>query len=231
MLLTAVLLAAAAAPADDPAEALFRKMEKKVTDARTLSLTFKADAEPKKLGGFKGRVVAAPGNKVRYELEGTYRDQPGKMTIISDGTKMRMSDPTGGGSDQDTPKEMGPMIRAAVTRTGVLTPIILVFVTRKDDPLNKAEFDREKMFAASGFKLGKKEAVGGAEAQAVEYAVAVKGMPEPLAVTVWIDTKTDLPVKREVAADLAGTKVTITETYTDVTVGGKADDKDFVIPK
>jgi outer membrane lipoprotein-sorting protein len=235
MLLTAVLLAAAAAPADDPAEALFRKMEKKVADAQTLSLGFKADAEPKKLGGFKGRVVAAPGNKIRFEFEWVIEDRPVKMTMVSDGAKMRTTE-AGKGSDpvQDTPKELGPMVRAVVSRTGVLTTTFLLSTARSDDPAKKDEFDREKTFAVSGFKLvGKRKEYGkadGGETEGVEYKLTVKGMEQPLAVTVWIDTKTDLPVKRVVTAVLGdNTKMTITETYTDVTVGGKVDEKDFVL--
>jgi outer membrane lipoprotein-sorting protein len=235
--LTVVLLAATAAPADDPAEAAFRKMEKKLADAGTLSLKFTAEIEPKKVGNFKGRLAAAPGNKFRVELEGTGRGKEGKMVMVSDGMKMRTSDPTGMEKDQDTRKDMGVMIRVAVARTGLLAPLFLMTEARSaDDPPKKEEFDKEKTFAVSGFKfVGKKKEYGkadGGEGVGVEYTVTFKGMKEPLKVTTWIDPKTDLPVKRTLTADVGGgATVTITETYTDVTVGGKADDKDFVLPK
>jgi outer membrane lipoprotein-sorting protein len=229
MILTVALLAAAAAPADDPAETLFRKMEKKVIDAQTLSAKFTTEVDAKEAGPFKGRFAAAAGNKFRIEMEGKVRGTEERITMVCDGAKVRMVGPGGMPNDQDARKEMGGMIRVAAARVGLLAPLFLTRARATDDP-KKDDGDGEKAFAASGFKLGKKEAVGGVEAQAVEYTVTFAGMKETFAVTTWIDPKTSLPVKRVLVVPDGSKKVTITEMYTDFAVGGKVDDKDFVLP-
>jgi hypothetical protein len=53
----------------------------------------------------------------------------------------------------------------------------------------------------------------------------------PLKVSVWIDTATQLPVKREILAQEKGEEVRLSESYGTFTVDGKTDAKEFVLPK
>jgi outer membrane lipoprotein-sorting protein len=52
-----------------------------------------------------------------------------------------------------------------------------------------------------------------------------------LQVTLWIDTKTLLPVKRTVVVALKDAKVTVVESYAEFTVNPTFDAKMFELPK
>jgi outer membrane lipoprotein-sorting protein len=219
----------AADPAPDSAEAVFKRMEQPVLKCKT----FKADVEIAHGSGkdtLKGRVLVAPGNKMRLELEGSINGEPGKMALVSDGTTMRTTQGTGPGSDQDAPKQLSEIALASLTRTGVFVPMFLIVETtgagKKPEP-----FDLDKQFAISDLKLGKKEMVSGKEAQAIDYKLTTKAGKEPLAVTVWIDVKTNLPVKRVVTLQKGKETVTVTETYTKPALDEKLDAKEFELPK
>lgn len=234
MWLSLVALALTADPTPGSAEAVFKKMDQSVREAKTfrtdLEVTLdsgKADAKPDTL---KGRLLVAPGNKMRLELDGTVHGRAGKVVLVSDGTKMRMTDHDKPGKDQDTTKQLGDITLASVARAGVFIPLFLSLDVREDGKEPEA-FDLDKQFKVSDLKLGKKEAVGGRDAQAVDYTAAVKGVTEPLAVTVWVDEKTHLPVKRTVRVKEGTVTFTVTETYTKPAVGEKLDDKEFALPK
>jgi hypothetical protein len=83
------------------------------------------------------------------------------------------------------------------------------------------------MFPVSGFKLGNKEKIGECEAQRLDYVLGVKGKETTYHVTVWIDVKTELPVKRLVSD---GGLPWFTETY-EMKLDGKLDPKIFEIPR
>ena len=62
-------------------------------------------------------------------------------------------------------------------------------------------------------------------------AVTLPGAEEPMAVTVWIDVKTNLPLKRVIAANEGTETITVTVTYTRIALDAKIDDKEFQLPK
>ena len=68
--------------------------------------------------------------------------------------------------------------------------------------------------------------VGGVETQAIEYAIKYPAVKDLLAATVWIDTKTNLPVKRVIVMKVGDNVVTMTEAYSKSTVDGKIDEKE-----
>lgn len=234
MWLSVVALALAADPAPGSADAVFKQMDQSVRAARTFRTdlevtlaTGKADAKPDTL---KGRLLVAAGDKMRLELAGTVGGRAGKLVMVSDGTRMRVTNEDRPGKDQDTTRKLGEITLASVARTGVFVPLFLT-IDMREDGKEPEPFELEKQFQVSDLKLGKKEAVGGRDAQAVDYTVAVKGNKEPLAVTVWVDEKTHLPVKRTVRVKEGAETMTVTETYARAAVGEKLDDKEFALPK
>jgi outer membrane lipoprotein-sorting protein len=67
--------------------------------------------------------------------------------------------------------------------------------------------------------------------QAVDYQVTLPGNTTAKA-TVWIDTETKLPVKRELGLEKNGAEEgRISETYSTFAVDGKIDAKMFEVPK
>ena len=113
-----------------------------------------------------------------------------------------------------------------MTRGGVW--MTLHAVLENQNPAKEyKDFDPDESFAVSDFKLGPKEMVAGREAQILEYNAKIAG--ESFPVTVWIDTRTNLPLKRVLKGgqDL----IIVTESYSKVALDEKADDKEFEIPK
>jgi hypothetical protein len=87
-----------------------------------------------------------------------------------------------------------------------------------------------EVFVPTDFKLGKKEKVGEHEAQAVEYTFKPPFGEMP-SVVVWIDLKTQLPLKRAVTEKTGNQKRTYIETFTKLNLDGKIDPKQFELPK
>ena len=85
------------------------------------------------------------------------------------------------------------------------------------------------------FRLGDQEKIGDRDAQRLEYRFTVKGQKDPLgqeapfSVTVWLDTKTSLPIKRVVRWPTDG--LTMTESYKKLVLNGQVDPKKFDLPK
>jgi len=82
----------------------------------------------------------------------------------------------------------------------------------------------------SDFKSGPAEKVGGREAKVVHYRFGEGDMgPDDAEVTLWIDAKTLLPLKRTVVTKRD--VVHLTETYRDFKLDPKVDTKAFELPK
>jgi outer membrane lipoprotein-sorting protein len=71
--------------------------------------------------------------------------------------------------------------------------------------------------------------VGDSTAQVVTYQLDFNGKSAQM--SVWIDTKTQLPLKRVVAVDQDGQMFRITETYSTFAIDPKLDPKLFEIPQ
>ncbi len=152
------------------------------------------------------------------------------MLFVSDGKKMYASVTGRKPKNRDADKQWTDRVLASTARAGFILDVFLIDILTTDDEKPKP-FDAEEEFAVSGFKLGKKETVNGVETQAVVYAVKFPVDDKPAAATVWIDTKTNLPVKRVIVMKLGNAVITSTETYAKSIVDGKIDDKEFALPK
>lgn len=148
------------------------------------------------------------------------------LTLISNGEKMTaLHDKSV--KQQTTPKWLNDAYRATLTRSGLAVPLLYVHRVGEEPK----EFKVDDEFKVSDFQLGKKEMVGDREVQAIKYNLRVKEFPEPLATTVWIDTKTNLPLKRAIMTQKGDDKISITETYTKLNLDVKIDPKMFELPK
>jgi outer membrane lipoprotein-sorting protein len=225
------LLLGAAASEDDALES-FRRMEQQVLKCET----FEAQIEVVITGApadkrVKCRLLVARGNKMRWEIDMTAAGRPHRATTVSDGERMRTIGAVPRQNDQ-APQQLTEIALSSVTRSGVW--MTLYAILENQDPAKEyKEFDADKSFAVSDFKLGPKEIVAGNEAQVLEYNVKIAG--ESILVTVWIDTGTHLPLSRVLKAkdkDKEGPyQVIVTETYLKVTLDENTDDKEFEIPQ
>jgi hypothetical protein len=231
--LSLVALLVAAAPAfgqENEAEKLYRAMEKKIRTAKSVHFVFATEltGEGKKIEA-KGTVHLAEKNKGRIELD---MDVSGKMTkvmLVTDG-KSKYSKFGEQVKIEEKPGKEGELdkVLGYVARFGMGSSFFVL--SRKEDPDKKEVFDLDKEHPVKNFKLGAKEKVGQRTAQIVEYQI---GLGEVMAkAMVWIDPKTDLPLKRVLEADKDGKQAFhVVETYSAFTVGGKLDAKLFEMPK
>lgn len=212
------------------AKATFEQMEQQVLKAKTLhiQLEFKASKDKENAMDLKGHMVIAPGDKVRLEVEGTVRGKANKMTIISDGMQQQMKSNDRAPQTSETKKGLSGLTTLALARLGIVPAL---FMAAPADGNGKEETDPAKQFVVGDFKLGKKDKIGTIEAQTVTYQISVKGINEPFSTIVWIDTKTHLPLKREIVIKDGPDTITMTETYDKLTLDGKIDDKQFTLTK
>jgi outer membrane lipoprotein-sorting protein len=210
-----VLLPVAVAAQDgSEAEKLFRNMETRITSAKTLQVNYETVFG--EFGKMKGSLAVAAGNKVCLEQQGEIKDKAFEFKIISDGAMTKTSGTFGAKEAKETPNMMGEKLLRFVSRGGI-GPVIFQAVRQGE---------RENPFDVSDFKLGKKEKIGDRAAQIVEYDVQLdKGKTH---VSVWLDVKTSLPIKRELT--VGDSNIRVTETYSAFNVNGQIDPKKFELP-
>jgi hypothetical protein len=154
-----------------------------------------------------------------------------KTTLISDGksayskTNEKIDVHANNPEDAKTEQLLGMIARIGMTTA------MFAAIRGPNRPNPKEPFDLDKMAAIKDFKLGAKEKIGKQSTQAVDYQVTLTGGTTAKA-TVWIDTETQLPVKREVALQQNGVEEgRISETYSSFAVDGKIDATKFELPK
>jgi outer membrane lipoprotein-sorting protein len=210
------------------AEKLFRQMDAKLMKAKAVECVMEARTqEGEKRGTVKWRALVAEENKVRMEMDGDLFGMSGRLTIVGDGTRGWL---VGKGEPKEVknyPRWMGDSVRASIARSGMMVHFLLT----SEGPPDK-DFKVDEKMRVTDFKLGEKEVIDKRESQVVQHTLTLKLPKEVQAeVTVWIDTMTQLPLKRVLTATVDGKKVTVTETYTKLELDGKIDPKQFELPK
>jgi outer membrane lipoprotein-sorting protein len=222
------LLAAALVPRvhaqQNEAEKLFRAMEKKVTSAKAVRVASddKVDAPGIRL---KWMLVFAEGNKCRLEGSVESEGKVIKESTISDGAKLLSTQRGVPRPKEDAPPDLTTMLQGSILRCGMSVQ----WLTGLDG--KKQGFKIDEDFKVTDFVLGDKEKVGEHEAQVVRYNVFLRGKVK-LPVSVWLDAKTKLPLKRVTTIpDKGEQKLTVTETFIQVTLNPKLEPKTFELPK
>jgi outer membrane lipoprotein-sorting protein len=227
MLVELVIVLALHADDKNEAEQLFRKMETKLTSAKSLECSHEAKIEGGKgPGSVKASLTLAEGNKSRLDVSGRFGDFEEKITLVSDGEKV-VSLADRPGPKGPAPKWLNDAYRASLARAGLV--VALTFIEGVGE--QPKEFKADDEMKVSNFKLGKKEKVGDKEAQVVQYNVNIKEFSDPWEVSAWIDTKTNLLLKREVRIKKGDDRITNTETYSKISIDEKIDPKKFELPK
>jgi outer membrane lipoprotein-sorting protein len=227
VLLTVTTLAGENDSDEASAQRLFKKMEAKLETAKTLRLSFdskfETDSPPFKGWILKG-TVAVKDKQSRAEISrGKPGNEPFKALTVSDGTQVV--------EIQEGNRKTRPASKVSISNllTLVERPGFMMMTTPlPPEPFANPNFDLKEGFSVSGFKLGPREQIGARETQRVDYTLSVKGNSGTFPVSVWIDSKTGLPVKRQVGTDTE--KVWYSENY-EVTLDGKVDPKTFELPK
>jgi hypothetical protein len=222
----AVVQKATPAKSQNEAEKLFRAMEKKVREAKSLKVVgdvvwFEADTRKMEKGA--GTVRYAAGNKAAFVFS-RQGDDGGPGFVVgatSDGkeTVAGTSFPFVGPSRQPTKPYLNEMLGMSVARFGLFG----IFGNRDEtkDDADAARFDVDKIFSATEFKLRPKESNGGVETHVIEYSLSVLGA-DKCKVRLWINSKTMVPLKRHILDEEI--MAVVAETYSEFTVNPKLDD-------
>jgi outer membrane lipoprotein-sorting protein len=221
--IAAAALLVPAAQAQDAAQKLFEQMEQKVTKAKAYKFDFDLDAtqgnSPIKV---KGTLVVAAGNKLSFRIEGTQNGRAIKGTAVSDGKSMafrKESEGKGEGKGKSTPEKLSETLTGWVLRAGLFVGAEQIDRSSPKDPA---------MLKLSDFKSAGKEKVEGREANVIEYTVARPDGSDRVTCKLWLDVKTNLPLKRTLEA--VG-KVLVTETYAHWELDPKLAEDAFTLPK
>ena len=226
--LALIVLILAAAPAraqEGEAEKLYRAMEKKILAAQSLVLEFNSQntvddkSEPSKFT-VKGTIHVATGNKTRLDLESELFQLGGKTLVVTNGKSKYAKVGNLVFHEGPFPPE-GEVLLALIARFGAAA-------AATEQKIATADLDKD--FPVKNFKLGVKEMVGKREAQVVQYQVQNKIIGNLAEMSVWIDTKTQLPLKRAIAGKDKKTIGDLAETYGVFAVDSKLDGKLFDIP-
>ncbi len=222
LLLPALLRLPSALAQDNEAENLFRDFEKKVKNVKAIRVAVDAKSDTTRLrGNFKISLLLAQGNKLRLLLTETDTEEPDpvRSALTSNGTTLRMSS-KGKDEEKATPKGLHTLGSTCASRAGIIFFLLLV-VTQEQGSSGKLP-DSEELLRATEFKLAKDEKVGGRDAKVVRYKL------NTAEVTLWLDARTHLPIKRHILFEKTWV---IAETYTEFLLDPKVDAKAFKLSK
>jgi outer membrane lipoprotein-sorting protein len=227
------LLAAAVPPAtsaqDNEAEKLFRAMEKRVLAAQSFEVTFEYGVENRKA---KGSLLLTRDGKARAKLRGDFGEGGPNSTFeaVSDGKQLvTKQGPSAGGKKVvgKAPKNFHAVFGTTLSRGGVWCGLLVLPHLRAE---GKELAPDQLRIQVSDFKSGGAEKVGGRDARVVRYRLGEgDGDQDDAEVTLWLDARTLLPLKRTVVTKRD--VVHVTETYRAFRLDPTVDAKAFELPK
>lgn len=223
--LTVVLLAPAAR---DEAEDLFRKVEARYADAKSIRVEGRIEGE--------ARAVERT-SKSTFQLDARFRESKAylvlhgheggvarTMAVHLDGTRLVYGFSKGALKEVAAPSDGARVVRIALARGGAMAAPMYAAIER--------EGGIDGWITASGFKLGGEEKVGDRPCRILEYDATLKGGGQEVKLRhkIWIDTETLGILKRESRRDDENGGFTATESLApkfDVEI----PDEDLTIPK
>jgi outer membrane lipoprotein-sorting protein len=212
-----------AARAQDAAQKLYEAMEQKVAKAKVQKFDFTVDASEG--GGLKvkGAFILATGNRLKLTFEGTEGKEVIKGMLLSDGKTMLMQAEIQGKPEMKTkpvPDKLYDIIIRWLPRGGLFPAMENV------DRTNPKDAGTIKL---SDFKSAGQEKVDGQGANVITYTLTPPDGKEPVTCKLWLDAKTNLPLKRTL--DDGKGKFRVDETYRGWELEPKLPEGTFTLPK
>jgi len=222
-ILWVVAMALAQQPRNE-AEELFQSMESAIFAAKTLQYSSKAKAEGQQEAQLDVTVLVAQGNMSRLKMEGTVGGGAVKVENISDGKHEKTLRNGRDAGAKDVNDKLTETYFAITSRAGLITTLLM------SGGQSLKSKDLRGSLPLSDFKMGKKEKIGDVEAQSIECKIAAAQIRGTWAMTLWIDPKTKLLLKRVLKQGTGAEGFAITETYEGMKLDEKVDDARFVLP-
>ena len=228
--------ASAENPADESvtneAQKVFGQMEASFAKAKTIECNFEVVSRACPGGSAKGSFALSADNKCRLETNGTGRDARRNVAVmVSDGTKQAIIEGRVTQQIQDIQNWYGEAMRTGLSRAGVLLTRFAPL------PLEEKEIKVDDLFKVSDFELlQEKTEIGSQAARLIQYKLVTPGLESEVGKTtfrvkLWLNAKSNLPLKRVVVPTDDDLDFTLTETYSDVTLNGKLESRRFELPK
>jgi outer membrane lipoprotein-sorting protein len=225
-LLFVPIVLAALGQGDDPAK-IMKAMEDKIAKATTVQTDFDAKIESGKGNGtMKGTATVGTGGKARLDGDLEFAGMDLKLKMVSDGTKLSTTVSGMQVEAKDTPKHMRALMTVLLARAGIGVMLLAPKEKKNDD-----QEDPLEAVKLTDLKKVKTEKVGDRNAVVIEFKLAIKDQKATIAGSVWVDTQTNLPLKRVLRAETGGETATVTETYSNFRINPKIEDKIFELPK
>ncbi len=227
LLLPTLLQLPLALAQENEGEKLFRAMEKKITAAKVIQIVAEMDDQGE-AAKFKASLILTKGNKARVRVRGDVKGQKMSTEMTSDGSKMKVLMMPGGREEEQSAKKLHGLFSTMVSRVGLIGGLRIVRVATGGK--DRKDPDLEKLFRLSSFKLGGADSVRGHNAKVLTYTVHIGGNDADAArVTLWVDAKTLLPLKRAIVPQTSAMR--ITEYYDEFKLDAEVDAKTFEFPK
>ena len=220
---------------DDTAAAAFKKIEKTIENATTVSVkvegqphthrTVRSVARRPTAFGMKvyGTLLLKEGNKARLAL--TTRVGPKRrrlVSVVSDGTKAKfLPDRTA----RDTPEQLNAFLTTVLTRAGFLLSTTMMSRILSAPDLEELP-DLKPSLKVSDVKYGDDDG----EAKTLTYNLTFGGGDEPIGVRLWYDPKTFRLFKRTLRVRDKDRPRLVTETYESFVINGDIPDETFNLP-
>jgi len=207
---------------DEATKTLYEKMEQKIAGAKAIKLAFQMTDKGDRPLKYKGEMIMAAGNRLRvtYIFEEVPSYPSGtNCTLVGDGKNVKLRVDAGGGNisfhfPEDKAGKAAANLALQFSRTGALYSVH--FASPFPLELRPAKL--------SGFESLGTEKVDGRDTRAIRFYALGPGTTNKLChVTLWIDEKTSLPVKRTIDK-------TVTETYGPWEVDPELPADTFVLP-
>ncbi|MFO0906742.1 MAG: RNA polymerase sigma factor [Isosphaeraceae bacterium] len=211
---------------DGGAEKLYRAMENKVRGAKSLHVALNGEVDSDAVKGtIKATISVAEGNKSRIEMEADIGGKAEKLLLMTDGKVMYTKQGDKGTLDPNPKKAEASLklLPGAIARIG-FTGTRMVSTSKPDE-----EKDLDKQAPVSNFKFGPKEKVGDRAAQVVTYRLDLSGTSAQM--SVWIDTTTQMPLKRVLSVTEGDKSFRMSETYRTFEIDPKLEPRLFDVPK
>jgi len=203
------LLLTASLPAQDPrAESMFRELEEKLLNEKSLRIRFKITSEGSVDSSLQGQLRLKSGNKVEIAVSGSFKSSPVAVRFESDGKKMHwaIADRQ---IDLETPKGLNQAIIVGFTRMGLLHNLALIL---GGEPPDRADGTIEDWVQVSDFLFAAPDPSSKLRGRSIRFQIEVEGKSVGNA-HYWISPLTRMPVERRQMVHFETGDVKVVETY------------------
>jgi hypothetical protein len=218
-------------------ELLLRQLEARTQEGGTLRVSGTLSLDLDVDYSVKLSLELGEGNRLRAtvvkEMADHWRQRSQwrrQLDAVSDGNKLRVTTSVSGGEKRVIEKpvrmELGEMLRRAIARCGVYGAMRFLEMESREENLPHGDVDQ--WLQVSEFKALGDAKVGGIAARVIQYRVGVAGASQPLWLTLWVDAKTLLPLKRVCVRE--GSKLRFVERLGECHPGVATDPKAFALP-